>query len=406
MRGFRIAVAGCGPAGLAAALLLHRAGHEAVLFERFEVPRPIGSGLMLQPTGMAVLSALDLAAPAVAQGAVIERLLGLRADGRTVLDARYAELGRAGAFGLGIHRASLFELLFAAVRDAGIEVRTGHDVTGSAIVPGGRCLSMSDGRTSEPFDLVVDCLGVRSPLAPPCGRWLEFGALWTSLDFPRGGGFDPALLEQRYRGASEMVGVLPTGCGAGSEAQASFFWSLRADRHEEWLRAGVPAWRDQVLRLWPACEGIMDRIADPAQMTFARYAHRTVAQPVRERLVHLGDAWHSASPQLGQGANMALLDAWGLAEGLRLGGSIAEGTAIAAGLRELHVKLYQHVTALFTPLYQSDGAWQPALRDRVLAPLSRIWPASRIQALLVSGLFGAPLGRLGLAEPDYAALRG
>ena len=103
---------------------------------------------------------------------------------------------------------------------------------------------------------------------------------------------------------------------------------------------------------------------------------------------------------------MALLDAWGLAEGLRLGASVAEGTAIAASLRGLHVQLYQHVTALFTPLYQSDGAWQPALRDRILAPLSRIWPASRIQALLVAGLFGAPLGRVGLAEPDYAALRG
>lgn len=399
-------MAGCGPAGLAAALLLHRAGHEVVLFERFDTPRPLGSGLMLQPTGLAVLEALGLAGQAVAQGAVVERLLGLSADGRTVLDARYSELGRAGAFGLGIHRASLFQVLFKAVQAAPIEMRTGHEVTGSEVVPGGRCLRFADGRASEPFDLVVDALGVHSTLAPPCGHWLEFGALWTSLDFPQDGGFDPGLLEQRYRGASEMVGVLPTGCGPGAVPQASFFWSLRADRHEDWLRAGMPAWRDAVLRLWPACETIMDRIADCGQMTFARYAHRTVARPVHERLIHIGDAWHSASPQLGQGANIALLDAWGLAEGLRLGASVAEGTAIAASLRGLHVQLYQHVTALFTPLYQSDGAWQPALRDRILAPLSRIWPASRILALLVAGLFGAPLGRLGLAEPDYAALRG
>ena len=34
------------------------------------------------------------------------------------------------------------------------------------------------------------------------------------------------------------------------------------------------------------------------------------------RIIAIGDAWHSASPQLGQGANMALLDAWSLARGL------------------------------------------------------------------------------------------
>ena len=54
MQDLNIAIAGCGPCGLAAALLLHRAGHEVTLFERFDTPRPIGSGLMIQPTGMAV----------------------------------------------------------------------------------------------------------------------------------------------------------------------------------------------------------------------------------------------------------------------------------------------------------------------------------------------------------------
>ena len=45
------------------------------------------------------------------------------------------------------------------------------------------------------------------------------------------------------------------------------------------------------------------------------------------------------------------------------------------------------------------------LRDVVLAPLSRVGPAPRIQANMVSGLTGAPLARLGLARPDFAALR-
>ncbi|MCI1143956.1 FAD-dependent oxidoreductase [Sphingomonas sp. WKB10] len=40
MRRLHIAIAGCGPAGLATALLLHRDGHHVTLFERFDAPAP------------------------------------------------------------------------------------------------------------------------------------------------------------------------------------------------------------------------------------------------------------------------------------------------------------------------------------------------------------------------------
>jgi salicylate hydroxylase len=55
-----IAVAGAGPAGLAAALSLRQDGHRVRIYERFETARPIGSGLLLQPTGQAVLASLGL----------------------------------------------------------------------------------------------------------------------------------------------------------------------------------------------------------------------------------------------------------------------------------------------------------------------------------------------------------
>ncbi|TGS00529.1 FAD-dependent oxidoreductase, partial [Mesorhizobium sp. M2E.F.Ca.ET.209.01.1.1] len=36
-----IAIAGAGPAGLAAALYLKRAGHKVTIFERFDEPKPV-----------------------------------------------------------------------------------------------------------------------------------------------------------------------------------------------------------------------------------------------------------------------------------------------------------------------------------------------------------------------------
>ena len=47
-----IGIVGAGPAGLAAALFLARSGHDVEIVERFEKPAPLGSGLLMQPTGL------------------------------------------------------------------------------------------------------------------------------------------------------------------------------------------------------------------------------------------------------------------------------------------------------------------------------------------------------------------
>ncbi|MDJ0277943.1 NAD(P)/FAD-dependent oxidoreductase [Sphingomonas sp. 2R-10] len=398
MQRLDIAIAGCGPAGLAAALLLHRDGHRVTLFDRFDAPRPVGSGLMIQPTGFAVLRELGLAETLLAHGARVTRLHGEADRGRVVLDVRYAALGKRAGFGVGVHRATLFALLHRAVAAQGITVETGCPVTGSIRVAGDRRQLQLDGnRMAGPFDLVVDALGTRTPLAPPCGRALAYGALWGTLDWPAAAGFDPAALEQRYRRASVMVGVLPVGrYPDGDRQQAAFFWSLRADRLADWHAAGLAAWKAQVATLWPATRPLLDQIASPDQLTFAHYAHRTLSTPAEPGMLHLGDAWHSASPQLGQGANMALLDAYALALALRRAPDVATALADAVAMRRRHVRLYQALTALFTPVYQSDSRIIPLIRDRVIGPLSKLWPATRIQAAMVSGLIGDPLGPLSL----------
>lgn len=392
MGALNVAIAGCGPAGMAAALLLHRDGHRVVVFERFGTPRPVGSGIILQPTGMAVLRALGLATRVEAEGARIDRLFG-RSGGATVLDVRYAALG--GGHGLGIHRATLFSALYDAVRAEGIPVETDR-VLQSISEGERRTLAFEDGAAAGPFDLVVDALGAQSRLAAP-GRPLAYGALWASLDWPEGEDFEANALQQRYRAASVMAGVLPIGTPPGAvRPQAAFFWSLRQDALEAWRAGGLKAWKDQALALWPQTAPLLEQVHDAAQLTFARYAHRTDPEPIQAGLIRIGDAWHSTSPQLGQGANMALLDAWALAMALRGPGGLAEGLERAVSLRRGHVRLYQAMSWLFTPVYQSDGQVIPWLRDKVAGPLSRVWPAPPLLAAMVAGLVGDPLKRLGL----------
>jgi len=355
---------------------------------------------MIQPTGFAVLRQLGLADALLDHGARVDRLHGeAGSSGRIVLDVRYRALGKEAGFGVGVHRATLFAILHDAVVAAGIAVETGCAVTGSEPTSGGRRqLLLDGGRGVGPFDLVVDALGTRTPLAPSCGRELAYGALWGTLDWPDDAGLDRSALEQRYRQASVMVGVLPVGrFPGGSRQQAAFFWSLRANRFADWRAAGLDAWKAQVVELWPATRSLLEQIVSPDRLTFARYAHRTLPRPVETGMIHIGDAWHSASPQLGQGGNMALLDAYALATALRTATDVPSALVHAITMRRQHVRLYQALTALFTPVYQSDSRLLPFIRDRLVGPLSKLWPATRIQAAMVSGLIGNPLKQLGLA---------
>lgn len=385
-----IAIAGSGIGGLAAAGLLARQGHNVVAFDRMAAPQPIGSGLILQPVGLAALD--EIGAGDVRElGAPVKRLFGrVVPSQRVVLDVRYEALGRDRPCGLGVHRGALFQALLKAAKSAGVAIEHGREVVSAAE---GR-IRFSDGRDSARFDLVVDALGVRSPLArmQPIPS-LPFGALWANLDWA--GPFDSAALEQRYEKARMMVGVLPIGrLGPDKPRLACLFWSLKHSDHAAWRAAGLAAWKAEVMRLWPETEGLLAQVHDQEQLIFATYSHGSLRHPVGDRLARIGDCWHSASPQLGQGANMALLDAVALARAVACSGSLDVRLREYARVRKTQIAIYQLASWLFTPAYQSDSDLLAFVRDWIAAPLSRVWPAPQALAALVAGQIGSPLRRI------------
>ena len=411
MKALDIAIAGAGPAGLATALMLSAAGHRVTVFERFEEPAPVGSGLILQPTGLTVMHDLGLYGAIAALGARIDRLYGSDAEsGRTVLDVRYDALdGRR--FGLAVHRAALFGVLYeAARRAAGLAIVTGVEIDGAEAGAERIALTGPNGRKLGSFDLVVDATGARSRLrrlvdTPAEPRPLAYGAFWVSLDW-RGEGFDEHALVQRYSRANVMIGVLPIGRpDARSPRMAAFFWSLKPAEAEQVRAAGLEAWKARVAGLWPECRPYLDQVESFEQLTLARYGHHTLKRPAARRLAVIGDAAHSTSPQLGQGANMALLDARALAHALAISPTIEDALETYVRARRRHVRVFQALSWAFTPFYQSDSRLLPFVRDRLVPTLAKILPAPQLLAAMVAGTIVDPFAPVGLREAAWHGLQ-
>ncbi len=382
----KIGIAGAGIGGLAAAAGLAQDGHAVTVFDGFEAPLPVGSGLVVQPVGLSVLDALGAGAEARALGRPIRRMSGHEASsGRIVLDVTYDPQDR-GREGLALHRAALHGALLRAAQASGVAFELGAEVTGRD----GRCLTLATGPT-EPFDLLIDAAGAASPLSPLTARPLPYGAIWGNVPWPDATDLPENELRQCYRRADRMVGILPIGQReAGGPDLAAIFWSMPRDNHDTWRATPLEAWKAEATALWPAIAPFLTTLTDHDQMTMARYSHGTLRRPDADGIVHIGDAWHRASPQLGQGANMALLDAWALSRAIA-DGPLAEAGHRMLNARRLHVLAYQAMSAAFTPQYQSDSRVLPFIRDHVLVPVSQAWPARAILPGLVRGHMVPPV---------------
>lgn len=371
-----VGIVGCGTAGPAAAIFLARAGHRVTLLERAVTLRPIGAGLLIQPTGMLVLARLGVLDQLLSLGARIDRLHGVTTRGRAILDLAYRDL-REDQFGLGLHRGALFAALLHAMQAEDVEIHT--NIQAIAIESIGSRALVRDSRTAlhGPFDLLIVADGARSALRPASlhasVRQYPYGALWfvaedTANEY---GG----VLAQVYCGTSRMIGFLPTGrATSGSPRLVSVFWSLRVADADTIHERGVDAWKDEVRAVTNRAEPILEQIEDTRELILAAYHDVVMRRPcdfVHGPVVYLGDAAHAMSPQLGQGANLALVDAMTLADCVESATNIRTALAEYVRRRRANVAYYQFASRWLTPVFQSGLDWTSPVRDRVMGPMCR-----------------------------------
>lgn len=373
----KIAIIGSGISGLASAALLSRDGHSVSVFERFDAPRPLGAGLLLQPSGLLALNRLGLVDQAVAQGAPVSRLIGRTPKGRTVLDLRYAD-GKPGDMGVGIHRASLFNLLHESALETDIDWRPGHGVERLLDLEDAPRLMLENGEATERFDLVIAADGSHSSLRrqicpkahAPVYPW---GAMWAILPETQSPHGDE--LDQIYDGCSVMIGLLPVGANPSDphgRPGVSFFWSLRGDAIPLWKAEGLDAFKKRLRSLWPRAAELVEPVTDPAVFAEARYRDCVCPNWRNGRSVLIGDAAHGMSPQLGQGANLALGDAVSLAAQLKDHAPVTHALKAFEADRKPVARYYSLMSRSLTPVFQSSSRIIGMLRDTFMGVFCRL----------------------------------
>ena len=294
LSGRAVTVIGGGVAGLAVARATALRGAKVTLHEQAPEIAEVGAGLQISPNGLRVIDALGLgdALRAVAVKATAIRLRDYR--GAEVLRLDLARHAPRDDY-LFIHRARLVEVLEHGARAAGVAVRTGS-----------RC----EPPPPEGLTLGADGLhsAMRAALDGDRRAFFTGQVAWRALVADP----DAAPEVQVFMGPGRHLVTYPVAWGLRNivAVQERSEWTAEGWHHED-----KP---DTVARVFadfaPEVRGWLDRIEQVHLWGLFRH-------PVTERWhdghrALLGDAAHPTLPFLAQGANMALEDAWVLADRL------------------------------------------------------------------------------------------
>ena len=259
----------------------------------------------------------------------IERVVGTTVDGRRFMDLAYAGLGE-GVTASACTAARCSRRCAGAAERAGARAagrrRGRRSARGGALVDAG-------GATYGPYDLIVGADGARSTMR----RFLPRARAHPRAPLGRAVGRLPGSRRTRSTACSTSTstarGGWPASCRPAASA-VSLFWSIRLDRIEAVRAAGldgVPR-RSAVARARRGAARWRD-LRSFDQLLPASYRQVSLPRWHDGTLVLLGDAAHALSPQLGQGANLALMDAAALADAPSLDDFEARAARAGALLR-------------------------------------------------------------------------
>ncbi|MEM8924083.1 MAG: FAD-dependent monooxygenase [Actinomycetota bacterium] len=313
-------VVGAGIGGLATAALLQRLGCRTSVIEQRAESVGLGAGILLQPNGLAVLDALG-AIDRLREGGTELRSLRLLDERLHVMGESRLPGGPSHGFGLVVSRHLLHQILLDIARSCGVEIHHDHRLTGvEGEVESPRPLVADEHRPA--VDLLVGADGQGSVVrghvdpegtTPAAGRaYVRALVDWTCVE----------PLTGEYWTRRGIAGIF--ACGD----DRSYWYCTATPAIERAMEKGdLGDLRKRVAAAHPPLIQAVNALADTDQARIDRVVDVQATKLYRGSTVLVGDAAHAMAPNLGQGANSALVDAGVLASELHRRSAVSEALA-------------------------------------------------------------------------------
>lgn len=357
--GLEVIVAGAGTGGAAAALLLARAGAHVTVVEKVAQPRAVGAGIALAGNGLAVLESIGLGDAIVAASCAAESPRVVDARGRTL----FAPPGATPTLRM-LRRSALQTLLLDALAaQPGAECLFGAEIVAAA--PRGTVVVREAGTEYElSADLVVGADGVHSAVRAQAGFAVRAGG--SGLRYVRAlVNHAPATGVEAWTAAG-LFGSFPVPDGTYLYASAGSRACRTAIAARD-LRGFADAWASA----YPDAAPLVRAISGWDDLLVNEVLTVECPDWVRGRVVLLGDAAHAMAPNLGQGANSALVDAAVLLDELRRHPDLETALAAYQARRQPAVRKVASAAGRLGRLAEITNPAARMCRDRLLMPLAQ-----------------------------------
>jgi 2-polyprenyl-6-methoxyphenol hydroxylase-like FAD-dependent oxidoreductase len=383
----KVAIIGSGTAGATSAIYLNKLGYRVTIFEREIEPKPVGAGIMLQPTGLNTLADLGLAEKALALGTKIIGMDGSNTGGKKIVDISFKN--EFDLFGLGIHRGALYFILYNELKRLNIPIKLGCEINDINNSEKQVTLYDTNGQEYSGFDWVIVANGARSLFREQRdiikkSNEQKFGAIWAKIPFPND--LFNNYIHQRYKGSHKMIGFMPIGKPSPEAPEyVNFFWSINMSKVDEWKNTPLETWKKEAIELAPDFKEVIEKIESKDELVIAPYMDVVLKPSFDKNIVFIGDSAHPMSPQLAQGASFAMLDARVLVEMVEKYPEDLPMAFVAYHReRSQQVKYFQKMSRRITPMFQSENE-NPWIRDTFM---NKALKRKIFKKLLVSTILG------------------
>jgi FAD-dependent urate hydroxylase len=356
----RILVVGAGIAGLGAARALRQHGFAADVVEREPNWTHAGEGIYLPGNAVRALDALGLRSAVAERASLIPRQRFCDHRGRLLADIDLARLWGGVGPCLALHRADLHEIL--ASHGDPVPVRMGTSVQEVSQQDQTVTVAFDDGSASR-HDLVVGADGIHSTV-----RQLTVGA-----------GAVKRVGQLAWRFVTECPPEVTTWTALlGREAS---FLAVPIARGQVYCYCDAPAegapWPrggDTIGRLAKLLAGfaapvpaILEALGADAAVHVAPIEEVVLDRWSRGSVLFIGDAAHATSPNMAEGAAMALED------GLVLAECLAAERGIAGAVASFQARRHRRTQWVLAQTHRRDRTRKlpPALRNLVLQRMGR-----------------------------------